>query len=224
MGTRFAPTIANIFMGTIEKKIFNQSPLLLHIFDQFWRHFIDDVLLIWTGSEIQLKEFLKFINSLYSTIKITANFQYHFCTLQSQIEMEKWPLLQANTFTTISTSIIHLILLKTFNSHWHIKFVQFEMQLDELKQMLLNRNFPITIIEKAFTRTRQISIIEAIERVNYKKSSTNKVTFPYPRLPKISEITSRHFDLMKRPTLCQNIWRRGRNCLKKTPKHQRHFM
>jgi hypothetical protein len=43
MGTRSAPTIANIFMGAIERKILNQSPLSLHIFDQFWRRFIDDM-------------------------------------------------------------------------------------------------------------------------------------------------------------------------------------
>ncbi len=51
------------------------------------------------------------------------------------------------------------------------------MRLDELKQMLLNRNYPIKIIEEAFTKTRKISRFEAIKRVTYKKSSTNKVTF-----------------------------------------------
>jgi hypothetical protein len=100
------------------------------------------------------------------------------------------------------------------------------MRLDELKQMLLKRNYPIKIIEEASTKTRKISRIEAIERVTYKKSSTNKVTFVIPvdpRLPKISEITRRHFDLMKKDPLCAKILKKGCK-LQKTPKDQRHFM
>jgi hypothetical protein len=78
--------------------------------------------------------------------------------------------------------------------------------------MAINRNCPIKIIKEAFTRTRQISRIGAIKRTTCKNSSTNKVTIviPFdPRLPKISEITRRLFDLMKKDPLCAKIFEEG---------------
>ena len=229
MGTRSAPTIANIFMGAIEKKILNQSPLSLHIFDQFWRRFIDDVLLIWTGSEIQLKEFLTFINSLHPTIKFTANYNFETCSVpfldttitirngEIVTDLYRKPTHSPQYLLPSSTHPPHCVKNIPFSLAYRIRRIcsdnlTFEMRLDELKQMLLNRNYPIKIIEEAFTKTRKISRIEAIKRVTYKKSSTNKVTFviPFdPRLPKISEITRRHFDLMKKDPLCAKIFEEG---------------
>jgi hypothetical protein len=228
MGTRCAPTIANIFMGAIEKKILNQSPLSLHIFDQFWHRFIDDVLLIWTGSEIQLKEFLTFINSLYPTIKFTANYNLKTCSvpfLDTTIIIRIGEIV-TDLYCKPTHSPQYLLLSSTHPPHCvkNIPFslayqicqicsdnLTFEMRLDEIRQMLLNRNYPIKNIEESFTKTRKITRIKAIKRVTYKKSSTNKVAFviPFdPRLPKISEITRRHFDMIKNP-FCAKIFVEG---------------
>ncbi len=56
MGTICAPTVANIFMGVFEKDLLERAPGKEHIYKKFWRRFIDDILLIWTGSEKELKE------------------------------------------------------------------------------------------------------------------------------------------------------------------------
>ena len=51
MGTRVAPTMANIFMASIDNLIQNTSRTenLNHI--HFYKRFIDDIFIIWTGSE-----------------------------------------------------------------------------------------------------------------------------------------------------------------------------
>ena len=229
MGTRCAPTIANIFMGAIEKTILNDSPLSMFIFDQFWRRFIDDVLLIWTGTESQLKEFITFINTLHPTIKFTANYSFETCSVpfldtiitirngEIVTDLYRKPTHSPQYLLPSSTHPPHCVKNIPFSLAYRIHRIcsdnsTFELRLAELKQMLLNRNYQLKIIEDAFTRTRQISRIEAIKKVTYKKSSDNKVTFviPFdPRLPKISEITKRHFDLMKNDPLCSKIFKKG---------------
>ena len=67
MGTKMAPSYANLFMGNLEPKLHAQAPL--HI--QMWKRYIDDIFIIWTGSNEDLGEFMNKINSIHLTIKFT---------------------------------------------------------------------------------------------------------------------------------------------------------
>ena len=75
MGTRVAPTYANIFMGWLEEEILsswskqNSSPQ-----PHMWRRFIDDILFIWRGSVQELEEFIDFLNKQHPHIKFTPNY------------------------------------------------------------------------------------------------------------------------------------------------------
>ena len=69
MGTRVAPTYANIFMGKLEKEILSNCPQHLQPFIHTWQRFIDDILIIWTGTEEQFSEFFNFLNSYHPTMK-----------------------------------------------------------------------------------------------------------------------------------------------------------
>ena len=55
MGTKMAPAYANLFMGTIETK-------LTHKNIREWKRYIDDVFIIWTGSQAQLEHYIDIIN------------------------------------------------------------------------------------------------------------------------------------------------------------------
>ena len=70
MGTKCAPSYANIFMVWFifpkeEKFIF---PLLTNLSD-FYLHFIDDVFLIWNGTKTEFDNNLKKINECHPSIK-----------------------------------------------------------------------------------------------------------------------------------------------------------
>ena len=69
MGTRVAPTYANIFMGKLEKLMLSHCPADLKPFLHTWKRYIDDILVIWTGTEQQFKEFFNFLNSFHQTMK-----------------------------------------------------------------------------------------------------------------------------------------------------------
>ena len=70
MGTRMAPANANLFMGDLEEKLLAQFQLKLYL----WWRYIDDIFMVWTHWEDQLKDFIDHINSLHSTIKFTHEF------------------------------------------------------------------------------------------------------------------------------------------------------
>ena len=67
MGTKLAPSFANIFMGWFEDHYvytYKLQPLV-------WKRYIDDVFMIWQHGDIELKEFLAYLNSQHKTIKFT---------------------------------------------------------------------------------------------------------------------------------------------------------
>ena len=63
MGTRLAPTYANIFMGYLERKILAQwkgtQPRL-------YKRFIDDLFFVWSSSEQELLQFVDHANKMHS--------------------------------------------------------------------------------------------------------------------------------------------------------------
>ena len=67
MGTKMAPSYANLFMGKLEPTLIAQDPT--HI--KMWKRYIDDIFIIWTGTEDQLQTFLQNINKIHPTIKFT---------------------------------------------------------------------------------------------------------------------------------------------------------
>ena len=70
MGTRVAPTYANIFMSDFENThvyTYPKQPLL-------WVRFIDDIFMVWEHGEEELTRFLQHLNTTHNTIKFTAEF------------------------------------------------------------------------------------------------------------------------------------------------------
>ena len=75
MGTPMAPSAANLFMGMLEERLLNQSPVPFN--REFWKRFIDDIFMLWMGSSDDLEIFLDHMNSFHPTIKFTANSSVH---------------------------------------------------------------------------------------------------------------------------------------------------
>lgn len=74
MGSSIAPNLANIYMSHFEQnKILAVEEHSKHL--KCWYRFVDDVFFAWTGTELQLKEFLAYINTVHRTIKFTL--EYH---------------------------------------------------------------------------------------------------------------------------------------------------
>lgn len=66
MGTRMAPSYANLFMGAIETKFLNNEPLK----PLLWLRFIDDIFVVWPHSLDNLQVLLQRLNQ-FSCLKFT---------------------------------------------------------------------------------------------------------------------------------------------------------
>ena len=72
MGTKLAPSYANIFMGELEQKTiesYDKEPLL-------WVRFIDDIFSIWTHGENELHKYHQHLNSFHESIKYTMEYSF----------------------------------------------------------------------------------------------------------------------------------------------------
>ena len=70
MGTRMAPSFANLFIGKEERTIMLAFFHLIY----FWKRFIDDLFLIFLGSHTQLESLMPFMNTISPTIKNTFTY------------------------------------------------------------------------------------------------------------------------------------------------------
>ena len=81
MGTKCAPTYANIFMGKFE-----ETHIYPRINDKtrIYLRYIDDLFFIWKGTEQELREFFNEMNTIHPTIKFDYEFskkEIHFLDL-----------------------------------------------------------------------------------------------------------------------------------------------
>ena len=89
MGTRMAPSYANLFMGKFEQEFLqtqNRLPLV-------WWRYIDDVFAIWTHGVPCLNAFLRELNNYHTTIKFTADWsskEVTFLDTRVTLKMGKW--------------------------------------------------------------------------------------------------------------------------------------
>ena len=68
MGTRVAPTYANIFMSDFEERLVYTYPKQ----PKLWVRFIDDIFFIWEHGQRELDDFIGYLNNIHATIKFTS--------------------------------------------------------------------------------------------------------------------------------------------------------
>ncbi|CAJ0927825.1 unnamed protein product [Ranitomeya imitator] len=110
MGAAFAPSYANLFMESWERQIFFVNPIAYIEKVLFWVRFIDDILMIWQGSEQDLLAFLDILNNNTMNIKLTCKYsQVSLDFLDIQITKGSDGFLETNVFRkdTAVNSLLH---------------------------------------------------------------------------------------------------------------------
>lgn len=78
MGTRMAPSYANLFMAKFEQAIQN-APFKPFV----WWRYIDDIFMVWTEGQDNLETFINYLNSIHPTIKFIHEFSTSYSLLRS---------------------------------------------------------------------------------------------------------------------------------------------
>ena len=72
MGTRMAPSYANLFLAKFETDALSRAPFQPFI----WWRYIDDIFMIWPRSVQDLNTFTSFLNDIHPTIKFTCDHSF----------------------------------------------------------------------------------------------------------------------------------------------------
>ena len=71
MGTKCAPSYANIFVDIFEET--HIYPLIKEKV-QLYLRYVDDIVFLWTGSENKLQQFISKINEVHPSMKFDFNY------------------------------------------------------------------------------------------------------------------------------------------------------
>ena len=72
MGTKMAPSYANLFLGYFEANALENAPFKPHT----WLRYIYDIFMIWTEGLDNLKIFIDYLNNIHSTVKFTSSHSF----------------------------------------------------------------------------------------------------------------------------------------------------
>ncbi|XP_063438424.1 uncharacterized protein LOC134719344 [Mytilus trossulus] len=182
MGTKMAPSYANIFMGQLEKRLLASAPYQ----PLSWFRFIDDIDFKWTDSQEHLNKFLGHCNSFHHSIKFTY-----------ESSMEKINFLDTTSYIKNGTIITDLHTKQTdkhqflspkschpkhcsrgipFSQALRIKRIcsnenTKDARLGQLRKHLVVRGYNNNIIDSAFERANITSRQELLEYKDKNKAA-----------------------------------------------------
>ena len=188
-GIKLAPPFTCLGVGMFENDAFSSDHELLELV-LWWKRYIDDVLMLFKGSEEQCQEFVNWLNSLMpGTIKFKFEYsltQIEFLDLSLRIE-------SGRIVTNLYVKPTNLQLFLDFHSNHPqhckdgivysqaIRIIErctkpedMEANLSILKEKLLDRNFPINLIERKFQKAKAQDRRSILKR-KPKSNADNKV-------------------------------------------------
>lgn len=165
MGSKVSPTFDNLFMGAVETDIIwgpSATQWIDHIV--FWGRYIDDCLLLWSGSQEQLLEFYEHLNRNVWGIRFTMQCSVsHIEFLDVELYVRD-NMLHSRLYRkqTACNSILHA---ESFHPHHQISSIpygelirarrncsevhEFNACRDDMKKRFENRGYSQTVIQQA---------------------------------------------------------------------------
>lgn len=213
MGTRVAPNYANIFMGKFEETYVYNSDWMKTI--TCWKRYIDDIFLVWQGSESHLLEFFKYIDTVHPTIK----FQHEYST-------EAINFLDINVRVNQDGSLSTDVYQKPTDTHsymnWvsahprHLKFsvpysqalrlrricssdITLRKRIDEYTHYFLASGYKLRTVKEQMERVLTMSQKDALcgSRRITSTGRTNFTTVYSPHLNNIGKVINQRWDLLQ---------------------------
>ena len=219
MGTKMAPSFANLFLGLFETNALNKAPFQPHT----WLRYIDDIFMIWTHGLDNLKLFTDFLNNIHPTIKFTSSHSF-----------DNVPFLDVNV--SLSNGVIATDLYcKPTDKHQHLLFSSshpihtkkaipfslalrlrricstheaFQTRTSELISYLLKRGYNLKFLKEQIQRAADIPRHIALQ-TKPKTDNSNRIPFIVtynPSLPSISSIFKKHLSLLHSSDHCKAVF------------------
>ena len=220
MGTRMAPSYANLFLTKFETEALLCAPFQPCI---WWRS-IDDIFMIWTHSLDDLQTFTTYLNNIHPTIKFTSNHSF------TSIPFLDFSVSLTNG--TITTDLYtkatdkHQYLLQSSCHPKHTKRAipfslavrrsfssddTFTLRTNELKTYLNKRGYNLSFLKQEIGRVNDITRSDAL--TNKDTPDTDQPTrvplvITYnPALRSVSSIIQKRFNILSSSPQCANVFK-----------------
>ena len=218
MGAAFSPTIANIFMSVTLKRFLRTQkhrPLLL-------KRYIDDIIIIWTGSQQQLEQFLKSLNSFhpalhYSYTHSTESIDYLDLTIYKGPHFLNTQHLDTRTFQKSQNLYQYLHFESCHQKSIHkaiilgecMRYVRTNTSEDnyistvhKFKTRLHDRNYPPEFVDKTITlisyKDRNIYLTRTTPEKNRSRPPPLFKCIPPAQFHQLKQIVLEHYLLIQK--------------------------
>jgi len=221
MGTRLAPSYANLFMGRLEQKELKNLERI-GLIPALYLRFIDDIFILWILGETKLMEFINHMNEAHPTIKFTCEFSRESVNfLDTTVRVDKESKTVYTELYTKDTDT-HNYLQYTSAHPAHCKkggpygeFLRirrnchkpedFEKHAKSRCEDYKRRGYPTEVINNALIKARECNRGELIKEKTKIRDEENEripliITFN-PANPNMNKIISKHWHLVEK---CRN--------------------
>lgn len=215
MGTPVAPTFANLFLALWEEEFIYSvnNPYLRYIAK--WLRFIDDVVIVWTGSQEQFNAFMQYLNVNNINMQFTGNYggtQVEFLDVRILLKGDKI-FTEGYRKPTATNSLLHhtsfhpshvksalpygqFLRLRRINSEYSSFLEQFMELMDRLRQ----RGYDENSISRAFTRAVEQDRKQLISGKRKKKQKEERCVFSFefsPMSNNIRQIVRKYWHILE---------------------------
>ena len=207
MGTRMAPSYANLFMSELEKSLLSRPATAK---PSVWWRYIDDIFIIWNHGE---EELIEDLNTAHPTIKFTANWSYECIPFLDTLVILKDGTLFTDLYTKntdthqyLSAGSCHPHHCKAaipYSQALRIRRIcsfdtDFRKHTDQLCLHLTNRGYNHSFVRQQIDRARMLRREDLLTPQSRSNSSTRVplVTTYHPNLPNLPAITGAYLPLL----------------------------
>jgi len=220
MGTPCAPSYANIFMGDLEHRMLQSSPIPLT--NLYWKRFIDDIFFIWTPDTQDLDSFKDHLNSFHTTIKFTFDSSTHsvpfldtLVTIQDKKLCTQLYSKPTDAHLYLRTDSCHP--QHTFNSIPYSQALRIKricsnpddtnIHLQSLSTHLQKRMYSRDTINEGIQRAKQIDRNQLLTYNTKTKNTRTPLVLTYhPKLSSTGKLIQQHLPTLNKSSRLQKIF------------------
>ena len=225
MGTKVAPSLANIFMANFEEEwvySYGTRPSL-------WLRYIDDIFMIWEHSQAELDLFLTHLNSCHNTIKFTAEHSTDKVNfLDTTIHLSQDGSLYTDLFCKPTDSHNYLRHDSSHPKHCKTslpysqllrvrrictKIEDFDRNAFMLCEHFQRRGYPLSLVEEAYISVRRLdrnTILQPKDPTNTQESTNNTdlylISNYIPQSNPLKDIVSKNWPTLGRTNTTDNLF------------------
>jgi hypothetical protein len=223
MGTKVAPSFANIFMASFEDKFVYSY----HIQPLIWLRYIDDIFMVWHHDNSSLNTFLEHLNQCHPTIKFTSDISPHSVNfLDTTVKIDHNRHVYTDLYCKPTDS--HNYLLYESSHPDHLKkslpysqllrvrrictnLTDFDKNAIIIAKHFIRRHYPVEIVEEALIKARRADRKQLLQPAEVEAKETGDrrfflITHYHPEVSPLKDIIKKTWPILGRSVTTENTY------------------